>query len=197
MTSSLTPSLSFDLLTHVRRREWSLWLHGIGCETSFCLEQTQPAQTRHSCSPTHCAVRSNASASFTSRKGTPVPSNRNHSHLGGYARITPGGRMDTISTLGGHNARALLFDHLSQPIEPASDCDLVFWSNPSRDGGFNPAATALTSYYSPHSPALLFGDVVVSRMNSAGQSAPLGAAEIGEICRVHSAITKQNSSTSY
>lgn len=125
-----------------------------------------------------------------------MPSNRSHSHLGGYARITPAGRMDTISTLGGHNARTLLFDHLSRPIEPASDCDLVFWSNPSRDGGFNPAATALTSHYSPHSPALLFGDVVVSRVNSAGRSVPLGAAEIEEISRVHSTITKQNPSTS-
>lgn len=125
-----------------------------------------------------------------------MPSTRNHSHLGGYARITPAGRMDTISTLGGHNARTLLFGHLSRPIEPASDYDLVFWSNPSRDGGFNPAATALTSYYSPHSPALLFGDVVVSRMNSAGHSMPLGAAEIEEISRVHNAITKQNPSTS-
>ena len=125
-----------------------------------------------------------------------MPSHRNHSHLGGYARITPAGRMDTISTLGGHNARTLLFEHLSRPIEPAPDCDLVFWSNPSREGGFNPAATALTSHYLPHSPALLFGDVVVSRINSAGRSTPLNAAEIEEISRVHSAITKQNPSTS-
>lgn len=125
-----------------------------------------------------------------------MSSNRNHSHLGGYARITPAGRMDTISTLGGHNARTLLFEHLSRLIEPTPNHGLVFWSSPSRAGGFNPAATALTSYYSPQSPALLFGDVVVSRMNSTGHSMPLGAAEIEEISRVHSAITKQNSSTS-
>ena len=119
-----------------------------------------------------------------------------HIHLGGYARITPSGHMDTISALTGASTRALLFESLSCRTEHTSGHNIAFWSSPSRVGDFNPAATAITSHYLPCSPSLLFGDVVVSRVSATGQSAPLNAAELEEVRRLYSAITKQNPSTS-